>query len=294
MTRFPPPAASRPDRSSMSLLVELTTNTVDEGYAEAARRGANVPPEAGRRPRRRSAIIVLAVAGLLLAVAAVQARHRAPATARARASLERDISRQVAATDALDREVRRQRRAITAQRERALAASRAGGDLAGRVATLELAAGQTPVRGPGGYGHPRGRPGTASPRGHQPEPAERPGRRQRADPRPGRSGRRQRAVGGGRRGGRGRRRAADGAKRDPLRRAGDLVDFRPLVPPYVVTAIGPESLAAAFADSDPAARLRAYTSLYGIGFSVRSVQDAVVPGAAGPTLRHARPLPSGS
>lgn len=150
MIGFPPPSgASRPDRSSMSLLVELTTNTLDEGYAEAARRRANVSREPGRGPRRGIALLVLAAAGLLLAVAAVQARHRAPATARARASLERDIARQVAATDALDREVRRQCRAIAAQRERALAATRAGADLAGRVATLELAAAQTPVRGPG-------------------------------------------------------------------------------------------------------------------------------------------------
>lgn len=67
----------------------------------------------------------------------------------------------------------------------------------------------------------------------------------------------------------------------PIRAAGDtiVVNFRPLSPPYRVTAIGADT--ETFADSEIAKRFRRWTQLFGLGYSTRAVDDIVVPAYTG-------------
>lgn len=66
----------------------------------------------------------------------------------------------------------------------------------------------------------------------------------------------------------------------PIRAAGDtiVVNFRPLNPPYRVTAIGADRKA--FEASEIARRFRRWTDLFGLGFSVER-RDLTVPAYAG-------------
>lgn len=66
-----------------------------------------------------------------------------------------------------------------------------------------------------------------------------------------------------------------------IRAAGDtiVVNFRPLVPPYRVVAVGADR--AVFEDSAIARRFKRWTRLFGLGFSVRSVSSVTVPAYAG-------------
>jgi uncharacterized protein YlxW (UPF0749 family) len=68
-----------------------------------------------------------------------------------------------------------------------------------------------------------------------------------------------------------------------------LVNFRPLDPPYLVSAIGdPVGLESAFATSRAASRLRAYAQLYGLRFRYARDSALTLPSAPGLTLRYAR------
>jgi len=66
----------------------------------------------------------------------------------------------------------------------------------------------------------------------------------------------------------------------PIRAAGDtiVVNFRPLNPPYRVTAIGADRKA--FEDSEIARRFERWTELFGLGFSVQQ-RDVRVPAYSG-------------
>ena len=75
-----------------------------------------------------------------------------------------------------------------------------------------------------------------------------------------------------------------------IRGAGEtiLVNFRPLVPPYVISAIGPS--AALFLEHPDARRLARWEKLFGLGFRVTSADEVRVPAFAGQVaLRHAEP-----
>lgn len=75
-----------------------------------------------------------------------------------------------------------------------------------------------------------------------------------------------------------------------IRGAGEtiLVNFRPLVPPYVVTAIGPTP--GPLEEHPVARRLTRWQRLFGLGFQVTPADDLQVPAYGGQVpLRHARP-----
>ncbi|MDX6222053.1 MAG: hypothetical protein QOD91_1107, partial [Frankiales bacterium] len=77
-----------------------------------------------------------------------------------------------------------------------------------------------------------------------------------------------------------------------IRAAGDaiVVDFRPVDPPYVVTAVGdPDTLEQSFVSSSAAAALRTYSQAYGLGFVVKGLSGATLPAAAAPALYAAQP-----
>lgn len=67
----------------------------------------------------------------------------------------------------------------------------------------------------------------------------------------------------------------------PIRAAGDtiVVNFRPLLPPYRVVAIGANQ--ARFEDSDIARRFKRWTKLFGLGFHVQTKGGLSVPSFTG-------------
>lgn len=67
----------------------------------------------------------------------------------------------------------------------------------------------------------------------------------------------------------------------PIRSAGGtiVVNFRPLTPPFRIDAVGGDQRR--FEASDVARRFRRWTTLFGLGFSVRASEDVTVPGYAG-------------
>ncbi|MEV0269093.1 DUF881 domain-containing protein [Hamadaea sp. NPDC050747] len=81
-----------------------------------------------------------------------------------------------------------------------------------------------------------------------------------------------------------------------IRSAGEaiLVDFKPLVGPYKIVAIGPGSMATKFSESATADLFRKLVDSKGMSFSVKRSDDLTLPAAANPQLRYAKPVVSGS
>jgi uncharacterized protein YlxW (UPF0749 family) len=279
-----------------SLLDQLTRNSLDAGYAEAAaRRAVTAETAAPTSPRiaRPGAVAVLALlaAGSLLATAAASVRARAPADARLRDTLGAEVAARTASTDAAATQVAALRTQVAAARSGGLAATRAGEAAAGQLTTLETATGATALRGPG----LRVRLDDATSPAADPLAATPPTGPTRTDA--GRitdrdvqdvvnalwaAGAEAIAVSG-------QRLSAQAA----IRSAGAaiLVNFRPLSPPYGIDAIGdPAGLGARFGDSPTGRRFRTYTTAYGVGFTVHSATSLTVPAATGDTLRAARVL----
>jgi uncharacterized protein YlxW (UPF0749 family) len=81
-----------------------------------------------------------------------------------------------------------------------------------------------------------------------------------------------------------------------IRSAGDaiLVDFKPLISPYKIAAIGPGSMTDDFNASPAAALFRQLVDTKGMGFSVKPTDDLTLSAAANPQLNYAKPLVSTS
>jgi uncharacterized protein YlxW (UPF0749 family) len=78
-----------------------------------------------------------------------------------------------------------------------------------------------------------------------------------------------------------------------IRSAGDaiLVDYRPLVPPYVISAIGdPKTFQSVFVASAAGRALVALQQQYGIAERVDAVATVTLPAAPVPDLRYATPV----
>ncbi len=75
----------------------------------------------------------------------------------------------------------------------------------------------------------------------------------------------------------------------PIRSAGEavLVGFRPLTPPYEVSAVGPDSLPDTFESSVARTELAGLEAAYGIGVDVSSQEEISVPGRADLSVRYA-------
>jgi uncharacterized protein YlxW (UPF0749 family) len=298
-----PPATDAPPRrvdGSMSLLVDMMANTLDEAYAERAARRADgtsgpAAPD-GTSPalgwgRRVTALAVLLALGVLTGTAVAQVRTRQSAATGLRADLAGEVRERTAETDALAASAEQLREEVAARQDELLGADTAGRAAADRLLALGLVSGTLPVRGPGvvvtvddaraddvgGEGRLRG--GTVVD-----------GRVQDRDL--------QDVVNGLWAAGaeavsiNGQRLTALTA----IRSAGDavLVDFRPLSPPYVVQAIGdPATLELEFLDGPSGRRLATYASLYGLSFQVRRASELSLPGAGAPRLRVASPAGAG-
>lgn len=270
----------------MSLLVDISTTSLEPGYAEAAQREADGSPP--NRAPGGLGLVLLVVAGLLLATAAVQAIQRAPVEAAARTALAEEVTGRTAATDELSTDVSAAQTELTRDQAAALESDREGQLLAQRLEELELLTGVTEVRGPG----IRVTLDDAPPAAEDALAGDGATEALEADT--------------------GRLLARDvadvvnalwaaGAEAVAVDRqrvtaqtaitgAGEavLVDFRPLDPPYEVEAIGsPASLEPSFVDSPTGRRFATYVSLLGIGFSVEADAELVLPAgvlrrAAGP------------
>lgn len=137
----------RADILSTSLLLDLTTITVDPAYVEAAgRRAARGEAENSHR-RGFTAGALLAVIGLLVAVAYRNTQQTAPEAARVRAGLVTRVEQLTQETDAQGRAIEALRQRVAADRESALTAADTG--LSQQLRSLEFAAAAGPVSGPG-------------------------------------------------------------------------------------------------------------------------------------------------
>lgn len=257
----------------MSLLVDISGQALDPGYAlAAARRGTGQAP-----PRRPSLLAAAAVAAaFLVALAAVQAHRAAPAAARGRTLLVHQVQRAEDTAASLERQVRTLRTRTGRLRQVALAASAAGAALGRRVAAEEQAAGATPVAGPG----LRVTLDDAAGGGNRVTDAD------------------VQAVVNALWAAGAEAVAVDGQRltaQSAIRSAGAalLVNFQPLAPPYDVVAVGdPVALETSFTTGAAADRLRSLAQLYGLRFHVERATRLELPAAAPAPLQHAQPLPA--
>lgn len=286
-----PAAAPRVD-GSMSLLVELTTNALDEAYGERAALRTRSPTDGPERPgvprgRRTGTVLALVAVGIVSSTAVAQVRGRQEADTGLRGRLAAEARDRTAQSDALDGRAETLRRELAVLRQAALGVDAAGTALAGRLTALGLASATTPVQGPGAVVTlddaevDAGVDGLTDPAGAQD------GRVRDTDVQDAvnalwAAGAEAVAVNG-------QRLTALTAKRS----AGDaiLVDLLPLKPPYVIEAIGqPAALELGLLDGETGRRLTTYTSLYGLRLDVRREQELRLPGAADPTLSRATPV----
>jgi uncharacterized protein YlxW (UPF0749 family) len=271
MTETPPAiTGQRRADESMSLLVDIATQALDPGYAEAAARGVG-QDAAGHRRRPWLAVLGVLAATLLVVIAGVQAHRRAPSAARARDTLVAQVQARGRSVDALLSRLNRLRAETAGLRDDALASSTAGQRLAARLDAEELAAGAVAASGPGlrvtlddsadGRNQILDRDLQATVNALWAAGAE--------------------AV------------AVDGQRmtaQSAIRQAGSaiLVNFDPVSAPYDVEAIGdPVALETAFGSSRTAARLRAYIQLYGLRFHYGRATTLTLPPAPGLALRYA-------
>ncbi len=285
-----PSTTHRVDRS-MSLLVDMTEAALDPAYADVARRTqAALPEGGGRRGTPVRAAALLLVIGTATGIGAAQVRAQAHAATSVRTGLVSEVQRATRETDQLASTVDRLRAQVATARDQRLGSDANGRAVASRLSALELVTGQTPVSGPGLVvtldDAPDADAGSGTGRGGQ--------------------------LGDGRIYDRDLQDVANalwaaGAEAvsvngqrltalTAIRSAGEsvLVDFRPLSPPYRLSAVGDvDAMEPRFADSATARRFMTYTTLYGLGFGVRRAGTLSLPAAAPPVL-HAVRTPGGT
>jgi uncharacterized protein YlxW (UPF0749 family) len=279
----------RRERDSMTLLTEVMTRPLDPGYAAAAARRAEQGTTDDPATTGRSVITVAAVlvVGLLLGTAWFQARGTRPAGVQAREQLAAEITRQDAVAGRLQRANAALLTQIEAERRRQLQLSAQGG-LAQEVANLALVTGALAAAGPGiTITVDDAKSAGDSVGGSDPRTQEQ------ADD--GRvldqdlqlvvnglwdAGAEAVAVNG-------QRLTAMSA----IRSAGQaiLVDYRPLSPPYRVTAIGdPTTLQAKFSDGPGGRDLQYLKDNFGVQVQIATARRLVLPASAGLDTRRAK------
>jgi uncharacterized protein YlxW (UPF0749 family) len=257
---------------SMGLLDRIVDEALDPGYADARRRHENAPARPpSSSPRRRVSALhlgvagALAAAGFLGALAVADARADEPEAAAARSALVDRVERTGVRADEEQRRVDALRTEVDALQGEALAQSKQGRARAAELAELELVAGAVPVEGPG----VRVTVDDAPDLGVPTDSADL-GKVQDRDLQVvvnglWAAGAEAVSVGGYRL-----------TSTTAIRTAGStiLVDFRPVLPPYSVEAIGdPRTLRAAFAEGPGGQTLQALSSRYGIRFETGSVDE---------------------
>jgi uncharacterized protein YlxW (UPF0749 family) len=288
----------------MTLITEVMTSPLDPGYAAAARRkarraaeraaqraeGADVPEddETPDRPARSPAVVVLLlVVGLLMAVAFVQARGSRPSGVAQRDALVAQIARQTADVDRLQRANAAALAALEAARGRQLQAESQGA-LAAEVNRLGLVTGAVAATGPGievtvndAASVADARDG-GDPRNQEPTDD---GRVLDQDLQVVVNG--LWAAGAEAMSINGQRLTALSA----IRSAGEavLVDYRPLAPPYRISAVGdPATLRSRFTAGPGGRELRFLEKTYGVRAQVVTADRLTVPASSGLVTRRAK------
>ena len=265
----------------MLLLRRLVDDSLDEGYARAAaRRGPDTP-------RSRATVWVLTAGllavGLLLTTAFVQTRERAGSAEEARDALIAEVDARETANERAQRQLDRLRAAVQRDQQEALALTGAGAELAGQLGDLEAITGAGALTGPGmtvRLDEATDDTGAdVDPRTDQTDDGRVTDRDlQTVVNEIWAAGAEAVAVNG-------QRLTALSA----IRSAGDavLVDFRPLNPPYEVTAVGdPKTLRTTFVGGFGGSYLQVLQG-YGITYTVEDADRLELPASAGVSLRFA-------
>lgn len=265
----------------MLLLTSLVEDSLDDGYARAAARRA-----AGEPPARYGPVVLvvgLVAVGLLLTTAAVQTRQRADATAEARDALTAEIEDRSAANDRVELPLDRERARAARERRQQLRATDEGAAVERSLTRLEAVTGAGAVTGPGFVLRLDDAP--VDPAGADVDPRTDQSDEGRVSDRDLQtlvnevwaSGAEAVSING-------QRLTALSA----IRSAGQaiLVDFRPLSPPYEVTAVGPAEMRPAFVGGFGGSYLAVLRD-YGIDFAVTDEDELSLPASAGVTVRYA-------
>ncbi len=265
-----PPVISRPD-GSLSLLQRIVDDSLDPTYAKVA--AARADGTSHRAPLGRRTLAfggALAVLAMLTTVTVSRTWQQEPDDARSRASLLERVRDLTAASEVATEEVSALGEQVERLRAEALSGVGADARRESRLQRLSVAAGTTPLRGPGvQVVMDDGPPSRSDALG--PDVARVLDRDV------------QLVVNGLFAAGaeaidvNGQRLAWTTA----IRSAGDaiLVGFRPLSRPYVVTALGdPLTLEARFADSPSGAEMATIAATYGIRFEMSTGDSLEVEG----------------
>ena len=281
-----------------SLLDQVLAETLDPAYAQAAARKAErageEPPEVARRGRRRGRLIValvLAIAGLLVAVTYDQAAAGEHGREQVRQALLGDIDHETATPDDLTTQLNRLRRQVNSTRDDALRTTAVGQQALDALAAAEQGAAAVPVRGPGllvtlADAAPDA---DSDPVGGatEPDPASlvRDSDLQLVVNALWAAGAEAISI--------------DGQRLGPtsaIRFAGEavLVDFNPVTNPYEVRVIGdPDTLSNTFIHDPRVTGLAGFYESYGMRFDFAKENDLSLPAANLPELRSAAVVPRG-
>ncbi|MEP7035897.1 MAG: DUF881 domain-containing protein [Dermatophilaceae bacterium] len=279
----------RPD-ASMTLITEMMQRPLDPGYAAASESRQRQGLPAATSHQGPLLVIFAVLIGALLATSALALRAPTTNASTIKSALVGRIETSRAHADAQSRVISRLRGEIDAAQAAALTQQSQSG-LAADLSRLELAAGTLPVTGPGLVVTVDDALTQANPKDSNVDP-------------------RAAAVTG-----QGKVIARDlqiivnglwqaGAEavsvnghrltaRAAIRFAGAaiLVDYRPLVRPYVITAIGdPGSLGVEFADNDGGSYLQFLKANYQIRGDIRDRSSVVIPGEPALSLLEAQPV----
>ena len=281
----------------MSLLTELVQHPIDPDYAAVAerRRALGAEPRPASRVTGAVMMLVLALIGLLTAAAVLSLRAPSPDQSNAKQALLQHIRSETSAADKLQSS----NNALRVANDRAQAGLlrlQARGQIADQIQLLGLVSGSLAVQGPGLRITVNDAPSSAASASADPrdQSAADQGRVQDRDL--------QTVVNG---------LWASGAEAisingqrltqlSAIRSAGQaiLVNFRPLSPPYVISAIGDaDPMQALFANGTGGRYLRSLSDNFQIPSEIDDVKALSLPASSGLTLHSAtvpspRPAPS--
>lgn len=270
----------------MQLLTDLMADSLDRGYAEAAARRPTSGDQPNGAPWRRHVLtgLGLLVVGALLATAAAATRARSDTAERAREALEQQILDRQQANERREAQLNERRLDVTRRRERALRLTDQGRVVSRTLEQLAVAAGVAAVVGPGVTITLDDAPRSETDADGDPRDADAASDRvldadlQMVTNQLWASGAEAIAVNDQRL-----------TSLSAIRSAGEaiLVDFRPLVPPYEIAAVGPPAMMGRFLDGFGGTYLDVLHGA-GIGQDIEESDDIELPAAAGVTLRYAQ------
>lgn len=289
MTRPSPSGGQR--SMGASLLDAVLAETLDPAYAQAAaaraaRAADGSAPE--RRWRGRTLVaLVMAIAGILVAVTYHQASASSKGRQQVRSALIGDIDRESGVSDGLAGQLQALRTTVNSTRDKLLAATTVGQTALDDLAAAEQGAAAVPVTGPGllvtlanadpkAGSDPVGGSAAQDPRGQVED-----GDLQLVVNALWAAGAEAVSINGERLG-----------PTTAIRFAGEavLVDFRPVTNPYQVSAIGgPAALSSRFLASPQVGSLAVISKSFGLRFELSQEDQLTLPAASTPELRSAAP-----